>query len=85
MTLKLRRARKGDEDGLYQIKRSLPMPSAGEDAAHFRTLLEKCLEILQGLQGHTSGLALPHLVVDLPNGGGRTRSSRKSARWEKAR
>ncbi len=39
--------------------------------AHFRTSLEKCLEILRGLQGSTSGLALPHLVVDLPDGGGK--------------
>ncbi len=40
-------------------------------AAHFRTTLDECLEILRGLQGSTSGLALPHLVVDLPGGGGK--------------
>jgi lysine 2,3-aminomutase len=40
-------------------------------AAHFRTTLDECLEILRGLQGNTSGLALPHLVVDLPDGGGK--------------
>jgi len=40
-------------------------------ASHFRVPLEKCLEILKGLQGSTSGLALPHLVVDLPDGGGK--------------
>lgn len=40
-------------------------------ASHFRTTLEECLAILQNLQGATSGLALPHLVVDLPDGGGK--------------
>jgi len=40
-------------------------------AAHFRTSLEECLEILRGLQGWTSGLAVPRLVVDLPDGGGK--------------
>ncbi|MBA2620976.1 MAG: KamA family radical SAM protein [Acidobacteria bacterium] len=40
-------------------------------AAHFRTSLEECVEILRGLQGWTSGLAVPHLVIDLPDGGGK--------------
>lgn len=39
--------------------------------AHFRTPLEKGLTILSNLQGWTSGLAVPHYVVDLPGGGGK--------------
>ncbi len=38
---------------------------------HFRTPLEKGLEIMDGLRGWTSGLAVPQFVVDLPNGGGK--------------
>ncbi len=40
-------------------------------ASHFRASLEECLTILQNLQGATSGLAVPHLIVDLPDGGGK--------------
>jgi lysine 2,3-aminomutase len=38
---------------------------------HLRTPLSKGMEILQQLRGHTSGLAVPHLAVDLPGGGGK--------------
>jgi lysine 2,3-aminomutase len=38
---------------------------------HLRTPLAKGLEILEALRGHTSGLAVPHLAVDLPGGGGK--------------
>ena len=38
---------------------------------HLRTPLAKGLEILQSLRGFTSGLAVPHLAVDLPGGGGK--------------
>jgi lysine 2,3-aminomutase len=40
--------------------------------AHFRTSIEKGLEIIRGLRGHTSGYAVPHYVIDLPGGGGKT-------------
>lgn len=40
--------------------------------SHFRTPLDKGLEIIRGLRGHTSGYAVPHFVVDLPGGGGKT-------------
>lgn len=40
-------------------------------AEHFRTSLEKGLEILQALRGWTSGLAVPHFVIDAPGGGGK--------------
>ena len=39
--------------------------------AHFWTPVKKGVEILAGLQGHTSGLGVPHFVVDLPEGGGK--------------
>jgi lysine 2,3-aminomutase len=33
--------------------------------------VEKGLEIIKGLRGHTSGYAIPHLVIDAPGGGGK--------------
>ncbi|TAH34655.1 MAG: KamA family radical SAM protein [Planctomycetota bacterium] len=38
---------------------------------HFRTPISKGLEIMEGLRGHTSGLAIPTFVVDAPGGGGK--------------
>ena len=38
---------------------------------HFRTRLEKSLEIIRALRGWTSGLAVPHFVIDTPGGGGK--------------
>jgi len=38
---------------------------------HFKTTIEKGLEIYEGLRGWTSGLAVPQLVVDAPGGGGK--------------
>jgi lysine 2,3-aminomutase len=40
-------------------------------SSHFRTPVEKGLEIIEGLRGHTSGYAVPHYVVDAPGGGGK--------------
>jgi lysine 2,3-aminomutase len=40
-------------------------------AEHFRTSVEKGLEIVQALRGWTSGLAVPHYVIDAPGGGGK--------------
>lgn len=40
-------------------------------AAHFRTDLKKGIEIMEALRGHTSGLAIPYLVIDTPGGGGK--------------
>src|SRR5205807_2159473 len=39
-------------------------------AEHFRTTVEKGLEIIKALRGWTSGLAVPHFVIDAPGGGG---------------
>lgn len=38
---------------------------------HFRTSIQKGLEIIEALRGHTSGLAVPHYVIDAPGGGGK--------------
>ncbi len=39
--------------------------------AHFRTSVRAGLEIMRGLRGHISGLAVPHYVIDLPGGKGK--------------
>jgi lysine 2,3-aminomutase len=44
-------------------------PVAGGE--HFRTSVEKGLEIIKALRGWTSGLAVPHFVIDAPGGGGK--------------
>ena len=38
---------------------------------HFRTSVAKGLEIIEALRGWTSGLAVPHFVIDAPGGGGK--------------
>ena len=38
---------------------------------HFRTTVETGLKIIQALQGHTSGMVVPHYVIDAPGGGGK--------------
>jgi lysine 2,3-aminomutase len=40
-------------------------------SSHFRTPVEKGLEILKGLRGHTTGYAVPQYVIDAPGGGGK--------------
>jgi lysine 2,3-aminomutase len=42
-----------------------------EGSGHFRTSIAKGLEIIQQLQGYTSGYAVPKYVVDAPGGGGK--------------
>jgi lysine 2,3-aminomutase len=44
-------------------------PVAG--SSHFRTSIQKGLEIIEGLRGHTTGYAVPNYVVDAPGGGGK--------------
>lgn len=38
---------------------------------HFRTPVTKGIEIIEGLRGHISGIAVPTFVVDAPGGGGK--------------
>jgi lysine 2,3-aminomutase len=45
-------------------------PSLGTD--HLRTSIENSLDIQRQLWGHTSGLAMPTYIVDIPDGGGKT-------------
>ena len=40
---------------------------------HFRTSVQKGLDIINDLQGHTSGMAVPYFVIDAPGGGGKVR------------
>ncbi len=40
--------------------------------AHFRTPVATGLRILRGLRNRISGLAMPHFVIDLPGGHGKT-------------
>jgi len=40
-------------------------------SAHFRTSVEKGVEMIASLQGHTSGYAVPRYVIDAPGGGGK--------------
>ena len=40
-------------------------------SAHFRTPIDKGVEIIRALRGHTTGYAVPTFVVDAPGGGGK--------------
>ncbi len=47
------------------------MADETKGANHFRTPISKGLEIIDKLRGWTSGLAVPHFVIDAPGGGGK--------------
>jgi lysine 2,3-aminomutase len=40
-------------------------------SSHFRTPVDKGIEIIKGLRGHTTGFAVPNFVIDAPGGGGK--------------
>jgi len=42
-----------------------------EGSEHFRTRVEKGIEIIESLTGNISGFAIPRFVIDAPNGGGK--------------
>ena len=42
-----------------------------QGSAHFRTSLTKGLAIIESLRGHTTGYAVPQLIIDGPGGGGK--------------
>jgi len=42
-----------------------------EGVSHFRTPIDTGIDIIRSLRGHTSGMAVPHFVVDAPGGGGK--------------
>src|SRR3989475_199772 len=50
---------------------SIYMCDPGAGAEHLRTTVEEGLEIIPALRGWTSGLAVPHFVIDAPGGGGK--------------
>lgn len=39
--------------------------------SHFRTPIDVGINIIEHLRGHTSGMAVPHFVIDAPGGGGK--------------
>jgi lysine 2,3-aminomutase len=47
------------------------MADETKGANHFRASVETGLKIAESLRGHTSGLAIPHFVIDAPGGGGK--------------
>ncbi len=47
------------------------MADETKGASHFRTSIDKGLEIMDKLRGHISGLAIPYFVIDAPGGGGK--------------
>ncbi|KJS31813.1 MAG: lysine 2,3-aminomutase [Desulfatitalea sp. BRH_c12] len=52
----------------YYIHQVDPVPGT----SHFRVPLNEGLRIMNALRGKLSGLAMPHFMVDLPGGGGKT-------------
>ena len=42
-----------------------------EGISHFRTKIQKGVEIIEKMRGWTSGMAIPQFVVDAPGGGGK--------------
>src|SRR6185295_5727264 len=51
----------------YYLYQCDPIKGSG----HFRTPVQKGLEIIQALRGHTTGYACPMFVIDAPGGGGK--------------
>ncbi|UCF95663.1 MAG: KamA family radical SAM protein [Desulfobacterales bacterium] len=51
----------------YYLYQCDPISGSG----HFRTPVEKGLELIRGLRGFTSGYAVPTYVIDAPGGGGK--------------
>lgn len=51
----------------YYIYQCDPIPGS----RHFRVPVEKGLEIIEALRGHTTGYAVPTFVIDAPGGGGK--------------
>lgn len=42
-----------------------------QGSEHFRTSVEKGIELIQSLHGHICGIAVPQYVIDAPGGGGK--------------
>jgi len=39
--------------------------------AHFQVPIQRSLDLMAGLRGRLSGMAMPHFMIDLPGGGGK--------------
>ena len=42
-----------------------------EGSSHLRVPIQRGVEIIRALRGHTTGYAIPQLVIDAPGGGGK--------------
>jgi lysine 2,3-aminomutase len=51
----------------YYLYQCDPITGSG----HFRTSVQKGIDIIRSLRGHTTGYALPTFVIDAPGGGGK--------------
>jgi lysine 2,3-aminomutase len=51
----------------YYVHQLDRVPGTG----HFQVPLEKSIRLINALRGTISGMAVPHLMVDLPHGGGK--------------
>lgn len=51
----------------YYLYQCDPIPGS----RHFRTSVQKGLDIIFAIRGNTSGYAIPHYVIDAPGGGGK--------------
>jgi lysine 2,3-aminomutase len=51
----------------YYLYQCDPIPGS----AHFRTSVQRGLEIIRELRGFSSGYGVPHYVIDAPKGGGK--------------
>jgi len=51
----------------YYLYQCDPITGSG----HFRTPVQKGVDIIESLRGHTSGYAVPTFVIDAPGGGGK--------------
>lgn len=51
----------------YYLYQCDPITGSG----HFRTSVQRGLEMIQGLRGHTTGYGVPNYVIDAPGGGGK--------------
>ena len=49
----------------------LYQPDLVKGTSHFIGPVKDGIDIIKGLRGHTSGMAVPHFVIDSPGGGGK--------------
>jgi lysine 2,3-aminomutase len=46
---------------------------------HFRTPVQRGLDIIKSLHGHTTGYAVPNYMIDAPGGGGKVPARRTTS------